>query len=209
MAPDHEAVGPPGRMFGVKGDAPCALQQHGEHDPGLDAGQGCTDAVVDSSSECQMSSRHSPLEIDLVRSVELGGVPVGSAPQQQDRCPCRNVDRRRASCPWARSACGSGTEAPGVVLLRRTSGSARGPGGVGLAGRGCSARRRTALPSRLVVDSPPALSKRVEDDETFKVAEHSVADAPGDGTQKIVARRPSSPSRVDRRARSGSRHSGR
>jgi len=25
VAPDHEALGPPGRMFGVKGDAPCSL----------------------------------------------------------------------------------------------------------------------------------------------------------------------------------------
>src|SRR5665213_318117 len=79
VAPDHKAVGPPGRVFGVKGDAASAFEQHAEDDARFDSGEGCSNAMVDAAPERHVASWNWSLEVDLVGSFEHGGVAVGRA----------------------------------------------------------------------------------------------------------------------------------
>ena len=110
MASDHEAVHPPRRVRGVECDAAGAIEQHGQHAARFDAGEGCADAEVDASPEGRMVARYLPVEIDLVRSFELGGLGVGGAPEQQNCGTGRDVDAAK------RGVLGHGTH---VVPERR------------------------------------------------------------------------------------------
>src|SRR5712692_9320946 len=83
VASDEEARDPPGRLFGVEGDAAGAFEQHGEHDPSLEAGEGRADAVVDATPERDVAARRWPIEDDLIRPFVFGGISVGGAPKQQ------------------------------------------------------------------------------------------------------------------------------
>src|ERR1700688_3920998 len=84
VSSDHQAVGPPRRVHGVKGYCAGAVEQHGEHNTGLDPGVGRPDAVVDTPSERHVAARDLPLEVDLVGSFEHGVVAIGGAPKQPD-----------------------------------------------------------------------------------------------------------------------------
>ena len=80
-AADHKAVGPPRYLLGDKGDLAGAIEQHGEHNARLDAGEGRPNTVVDAPSERHVTAQTLPLEIDLVRSLEHRRVAVGGAPE--------------------------------------------------------------------------------------------------------------------------------
>jgi len=92
VAPDHEAVDPARRVRGVERDRARPLEQHREHIARLHTGKGRADAMVNATPERDMPARHVPLKVDFVGPVELSGVAVGGAPEQQHRRSRRDVD---------------------------------------------------------------------------------------------------------------------
>ena len=80
---DHKAVNPPRSLVWIEGDAAGVLEQHLEHVPRLEAGERCTNAEVDVTTERHVAAR--PAQHDLIGVFEHGGIPVGGAPEQEDR----------------------------------------------------------------------------------------------------------------------------
>lgn len=52
----------------------------------FESGEGCADAVVDAASERDVVTRCFSVEDDVVGAVELVGVAVGRAPEQEQGC---------------------------------------------------------------------------------------------------------------------------
>src|SRR6202161_3305796 len=82
---DQQALHPTWRTLGIKRDVACAIEEHGEHVARLDSGEGCPHAVMDTPTECHMTTRHFPAQIDFVGTVEFESVTVARGPEQPKR----------------------------------------------------------------------------------------------------------------------------
>ena len=90
MAPNLQAVEPPGRLVAVEFDRTRALEQALQHDLALQPGQGSTDAVVDAAAEGHVAPGQATMEVDGIGLWECRGVPIGGSPEQQHGRPRRD-----------------------------------------------------------------------------------------------------------------------
>ena len=119
VTPDQQAANPTWRRVGIERDTARAIEKYGEHVASFDSGQGCANAVMNTSPESHMASRHPAVQVDLVGMLEFPQGLGYRSPRTTARLRRPESRRRRASCPPARSASCSGTGIRAGVPPRR------------------------------------------------------------------------------------------
>jgi hypothetical protein len=76
----------------IKSDVTRSSKQNAEHIPRLNPSKGRPNTMVDASTECHVSPWCFPGEIDGFGVIKHCGITVGRTPEQENRCPDRDLD---------------------------------------------------------------------------------------------------------------------